>query len=214
MNSLASLDLGTDRPGHPGVLGAVLAGGRSIRMGRDKAGLRVQGEPLLLRQLRLLEECGVGRRIVSAGVQSAGGVWDLIPAAVAFVRDSAPDQGPLAGLEQALAAALPSETHVLAVAVDLPCLTVDWLQSRIMQCRPGVGVVGSIGDQLEPLAAVYPVEGLASLRRRITRGELAVNAWVREGIRDGWMIERPLPPSERSLLQNWNHPSDLPVAEG
>lgn len=213
MKCLASVELGTQRPRFPGVLGVVLAGGRSSRMGRDKAGIVIQEEPLLLRQLRVLKDCGVGRRIVSAGVQSAGGVWDQLPFDVSLVRDSVADLGPLAGLEQALAAALPCETHVLVVAVDLPAMTADWLRARIAQTSPGIGVVANLADRLEPLAAVYPVGGLASLRRRIAQGELAVNAWVREGIRDGWMIEYPLQLSETGLLQNWNQPSDLPAAD-
>ena len=49
-----------------GFSGVVLAGGKSSRMGRDKATLFVAGETLLARQLRLLAEAGGAELLVSA----------------------------------------------------------------------------------------------------------------------------------------------------
>jgi molybdenum cofactor guanylyltransferase len=74
----------------------VLAGGRSTRMGRDKALLELEGHPLIDHALAKLRALGFSPRI-------AGSRPDLASFAP-FVPDNYPQQGPLGGIEAALAA--------------------------------------------------------------------------------------------------------------
>src|SRR2546423_4029988 len=92
------------------VSGFVLAGGKSTRMGRDKALLEWGGQTLLDHMLNLLRE-------VAHPVQVAG--RDPLP-------DRLPGLGPLSGIATGLEAS--STDANLFVAVDLPHLTTDFLK--------------------------------------------------------------------------------------
>ena len=92
------------------VAGFVLAGGRSSRMGQDKATLDWHGRPLLKHMTELLRQ-------VADTVQVVG--RDDLP-------DRYPNLGPLGGISTALD--VTSIAHNLIVAVDLPLLTLDFLK--------------------------------------------------------------------------------------
>ncbi len=217
MNPLASQDLAPFPEGVGAIAGVVLAGGRSTRMGRDKALLRLDGESLIRRQLRLLKESGVKRLLVAgaAGESVEGSALRAeIPPGVAWLADSRPDCGPLAGIAGALARLEPGETHLLVLAVDLPRLGVGLLSQLIRDAQqtPDAGVVPVVAGRWEPLVAVYPQAGLDSALIRLDRGALSVQDWVREGMRNAWMRERVMTPDEAASFLNWNHPEDLPGA--
>ena len=86
--------------GAPVPFAAVLvAGGRSRRMGRDKALLRLRdGRLLWERQLKILQSLGPGELFVS------GPARDGFPADVVLLADERPDYGPLSGIVAALEA--------------------------------------------------------------------------------------------------------------
>ncbi len=93
----------------------VLAGGRSLRMGRDKALLPFAGMSLLEHQVQLLQRSGVCDRIVISGERD-GQQCD----GMASVPDRYPGRGPLAALD-ALTTAFPG-TRLLVVPIDMPLL--------------------------------------------------------------------------------------------
>jgi molybdopterin-guanine dinucleotide biosynthesis protein A len=95
-------------------LGVVLAGGRSRRMGRDKALLEWRGLSLIDHALRRFTTAGVPDTVVS-GVRPAHG----------GIPDQHQGEGPLAGL-LAVAEAYP-ERRLLVVPVDMPRLPAAWL---------------------------------------------------------------------------------------
>jgi molybdopterin-guanine dinucleotide biosynthesis protein A len=183
--------------------GAVLAGGRSARMGTDKARLVVDGETLLARQLLRLREAGAQERLV-VGRPAEECVCDP---GVRFVPDRRPGAGPLAGLEAALAA---GETGLMLVlAVDLPFLTADLLRRLVQQGGPEVGVVPVRAEQLEPLVALYPRRALAEITRRLQAGELALQPLVRTGVAAGWLKPWTISAADEVQFTNWNRPEDL-----
>ncbi len=191
--------------------GGVLAGGRSTRMGRDKASLIVHGEPLLLRQLRLLAEAGCADRLVSSGASASCPALALVPDPVRIVADRSADSGPLAGLERVLSEA--RHQIVIVIAVDLPALDAGFLRALLADARPGVGVVPLRNGQHEPLVAVYPRAAAAEALARLERGEFALRPFVRAGIAAGWMRERPVAADEDRFFTHWNRPEDLPPAQ-
>jgi molybdopterin-guanine dinucleotide biosynthesis protein A len=77
--------------------GAVLCGGASRRMGRDKALIAVDGRPLAARVADTLASAGAGR-VVAVGGDVAG----LRAAGLDAVPDDDPGEGPLAGILTAL----------------------------------------------------------------------------------------------------------------
>ena len=117
---------------------ALITGGRSSRMGADKAFLDWHGRPLWEVQLAKLRAAGAAEILVCGRREQAfaGDGFRLIP-------DRKEDLGPLSGLANALRAA----THdtVLVLAVDMPFITVELLRELIEQ-RLG-SILDGMGDR-------------------------------------------------------------------
>src|SRR3954463_11962510 len=127
----------------------LLAGGESRRMGRDKATIELGGRPLWERQLELLRAVRPEKIFVSARSTPS---W--LPNTVELLVDDPPSHGPLSGLTKGLAAM--RTTHLLVLAVDMPFMTAGELGSLLERASDGCGVVPTIAEWAEPLAAVYP----------------------------------------------------------
>jgi molybdopterin-guanine dinucleotide biosynthesis protein A len=146
------------------VAGALLVGGASSRMGRDKARVELGGMALATRAARLL----VG---ICEDVLLVGG--DPPPDAPGR-RVPDPD-GPrcaLRGLAGALAAA--RAERVLVVATDLPLLSADLLLA-LVAFPPADVVLPRTPDGPQPLCALWRrAPALAAVRARLAAGRLAV----------------------------------------
>jgi molybdenum cofactor guanylyltransferase len=129
----------------------LLAGGESRRMGRDKATMEFEGQPLWKRQLEVLRALRPEKIFVSARTLPS---W--LPDDAELLLDDPPSRGPLSGLTKALAAM--RTTHLLALAVDMPLMTTEQLAVLRKLAGEGRGVVPTIGERAEPLAAFYPAE--------------------------------------------------------
>ncbi len=103
------------------VSGYVLAGGKSSRMGRDKALLELAGKPLVLRAVEKLQQ-------VCAEVSILGNREELA-AYAPLVRDLHEGCGPLGGIEAALAHS--TKAWNLLMAVDMPFLPVGFLDAWV-----------------------------------------------------------------------------------
>jgi molybdenum cofactor guanylyltransferase len=127
----------------------VLCGGRSTRMGRDKAALPFGGETLLQRVVRVLGAV-VAEVVV---VSRPGQALPDLPPDVRPAHDEAIDRGPLGGLLAGLRAS--SADAVWASACDVPFLhpaVVDLLFRRL---GAHDAAVCEAQGRLHPLAAVY-----------------------------------------------------------
>lgn len=155
------------------TLTAVLfAGGESRRMGVDKATLVVNGEPLWARQLRVLRQLQPDKILVSARTKPA---W--CPPDIEMVLDEPPLRGPLTGLAAALKRI--QTTHLLALAVDLPQMTVAHLKILWSLARLGTGVVPRNVDFFEPLCAIYPVEAMNAAERALAGEDVSMQGFIR-----------------------------------
>jgi molybdopterin-guanine dinucleotide biosynthesis protein A len=194
------------RTGTVNLAGLVLAGGRSRRMGRDKARLYVDGELLVARQVRLLGEAGVDECWVSVAAGKRGG-YPEIREDVRWVEDAVAEAGPMEGIRQVLERT--SAGWLLVLAVDLPALEVGFLRTLRGRCADGRGVVPVTSHGREPLCVVLPV---ASARAEVS-GWRATEEWsprrlVDAGVRGGWMRELALENAMEPLLANWNAPGE------
>jgi molybdopterin-guanine dinucleotide biosynthesis protein A len=155
--------------------GYVLAGGRSTRMGRDKALLILDGETLVQRALRTLAE-------VCDEVAIAGGAPHLAQFG-RLIPDPIPDSGPLAGI----VAALEQSTHEwnLFLAVDVPFVPREaWLQ------------ILAVASQIQ--AGDYPVSSDATVVTVASAPEaIAVASAIEIG--PGFSPDIPGPPQNRAL---------------
>ena len=124
-------------------LGAILTGGRSTRMGRDKADVEIEDETMLSLVSRALSPC-VGRTVL-LGPDREG--WESWP-------DAVHAQGPLAGIATALARA--TSDRVILLAVDQPFVRTATLQELIgVESGLPVVPVDETGTR-QVTCAIYP----------------------------------------------------------
>lgn len=160
--------VGDDAP-ITGVVGAVLAGGASSRMGRDKAALLIGGEPLLRR--------AVGRlRLALAEVIVVGSpaLAPLVPD-MRVVADEWPGRGPLGALATALRAT--DAPWVLLVACDMPFTQPALIReiARRALTTPAVDVVALRGPRaVEPLHAAYSCACLPLALERLAGADVSL----------------------------------------
>ncbi len=184
----------------------ILAGGESRRMGRDKALVEFEGEAMWRRQLRLLQALEPVAILVSGPRRAE------FSATLRSIEDVGPSRGPLSGLVTALRAA--QTAHVLVVAIDLPLMTADFLESLRVQSRPGRGVVPFVIEAesgkkfYEPLAALYPRECLPIAERQLAGSDWSMQSFVRDAVTAGLLVGSQIPPKARPMFRNMNAPGD------
>jgi molybdenum cofactor guanylyltransferase len=138
-----------------GVAGILLAGGRSQRMGRDKAGLPWHGSTLARRAVGLLARIAEPPVIVVCAPDQE---LPPLPDWVAVARDPEPGLGPLAGLAVGLAAAGPRAEVAAVCAVDAPLAHPAVLAALLGALGPSPAVVPVSDGKPQPLFAVYRTE--------------------------------------------------------
>ncbi len=182
--------------------GLVLAGGRSTRMGRDKALLRLpDGRTLLERAVAILREAGAGEVIVSTGSGRSYGMPGTCE-----VVDDLPDKGPLAGLVAGFAIA--ADERIVVLAVDLPHITREFVIDLLGLATAQRGIVPMRTDLAEPLAAVYPRSAYESARVALRGGRLSLQEWVRGLHQAGLVNLQRLDEAQLPLFANWNTPEE------
>lgn len=151
------------------AVAVVLAGGRSLRLGRDKRRERIDGEMLLSRSVRLMG--GIFPRVVVSANDRPEG----LPDGIELIPDCEPDAGPLGGIHAALVAT--GAARVFAHACDLP-FPSRALIGRLDAASRGADVAlceTEIG--LEPLHAFYRRTCLPAIEASIAAGERKVIAF-------------------------------------
>ena len=171
-------------------------------MGTDKALLRFEGQPLVLRVAGLLARAADP---VFLAPGRPGRLGDL---GYAELEDPVPDAGPLAGV----AAALEASPHqlVAVVAVDMPFASPELLRLLARLHAGEDAVVPMTPTGLEPLHAVYSKGSSAEARLALGEGRLGLRPLlgrlrVSEVSEREW---RPADPEGRFAL-NMNSPKDL-----
>jgi len=184
--------------------GALLCGGRSSRMGRDKARIPLNGTPLWSLQLNKLR--AVCRDVTVCGSTAQRMLFES--EGVPFVADAVADLGPLAGVARALESARTS--HVLVLAIDMPKMSEAYLARLCESARENQGVVPEIGGMFEGLCAVYPARLLPVVAGLLAGAERSLQTLNRIGIEQNLMRAFPVAETELFLFENWNTPADIP----
>ena len=184
------------------ISAVLLAGGESRRMGRDKASVLFRGKPLWQIQLDLLRKLDPSEVFVSARTDP-----DWRPADVQFVSDDPPSRGPLSGIAASIAKL--RTTHLLALAIDMPFMSENFLRSSCDDMEPGCGVVPMIDNRAQPLAAIYPREAKVDFREALAGDDFSLQTLVRRLVAAGKLREIVVKEQERKLFLNVNQLSDL-----
>jgi len=180
--------------------GFVLAGGRSSRMGQDKALLRLGGEPLVQRAVRKLSE-------ICAEVAIAGGTEDLARFG-RVIPDKSPGCGPLGGIVSALEQS--SFEWNLFLSVDAPFVPASALKALLVMAAgfQGVGVVARVQGRMQPLCAVYSRRALGVLQQELAGGRWKVLSAI-EGAGSVKVVDF----EDANWFANLNTPEEFAEAE-
>ena len=184
------------------ISAVLLAGGESVRMGKDKATVLFRGKPLWEVQLGLLRKLEPAEILISARTDPSWRRGDI-----QFVADVPPSRGPLSGLAAALARM--RTTHLLALAIDMPFITENFLRYVCEQIEARVGVVPKIDNRAEPLAAIYPREALIDFRNALAGSDFSLQTLTRSLVDTGKLRELAVNEEQKKLFLNVNEVSDL-----
>jgi len=185
------------------ISAVILAGGESSRMGRDKAWVEIDGEPLIVRALRTVRDSGV-REILISGRSDTD--YSALGCPVLVDRESG--SGPLGGIERALDAT--QAALLLVVAVDLPRMTAAFLRKLVRGCDPLTGVIPKVKGQLEPLVAIYPKRCQVIALDCLLERRLAARDFADACLRERAVATFVVPRADVRCFDNWNAPSDIP----
>jgi molybdopterin-guanine dinucleotide biosynthesis protein A len=183
------------------LLGLVLAGGQSRRMGADKAALEVDGVSLLSRAVALLEQV-VEQVHVSVNADQGN---DPVRSDYTMIPDRLKDIGPAAGLLSAHM--YTPESAWLVIACDMPLLNRASLLHLLESRRPEMAAtVWAAADSSgpEPLCAIYEPGTLAAFLEQVTAGgNPSPRAWL-AGV-ETHMLLTPCP----GVLNSANTPEEF-----
>src|SRR5712692_668233 len=174
------------------ISAALLAGGESRRMGKDKATLLFRGKPLWQIQLELLRKLDPTEILVSA-------------------RKDPPSRGPLSGLAASLGQI--QTGHLLAFAVDMPFMTEIFLRWLCDQIEPGRGVLPMIGGRAEPLTAIYPADAHVDFLGALSGNEFSLQRLTKRLVKAGKLRAFNVPKEEEMLFRSLNDPADLNLSQ-
>ena len=160
------------------LAGAVLCGGASRRMGRDKALIEIEGRPMALRVADALRLAGADP-VIAVG----GDIEALSAVGLAVVPDDDPGAGPLNGVASALRG-LPDADLVAVVACDLLHPDPGAVRRLVAALRddPDAGAaVPEIGGRLHWHHAVWRRGALAAIDASLGAGRRALRDALAEG---------------------------------
>lgn len=188
------------------VSGIILAGGHSLRMGRDKTLLKIDQETLIERTVRMLKE--VSDDVVIA----SNGKHKYCFSGLVEVPDVFPEMGPLGGIHAGLRTV--KHDYAIVISSDMPFFTTALLQ-LLLSYRKGYDVVvPEVNGKREPLCAIYsrrciePIEDclrsnirqVIQLYQRVRVCEISGDKLIKLG-------------DVKQLFFNLNTPEDLVVAQ-
>ncbi len=208
----------------PEAVGFVLAGGQSIRMGRDKALLLFAGRPLVAHALSILGQAGLAASIAGARPSARTALEAFAP----VVEDPEPGLGPLAGICAALAST--SACHAVFLPVDLPLLPPALIAFLLHHARiSGQAVtVASVAGFRQTFPAVLGRAVLPALKAALEAGNdgcfsafqaaaasqgQAISAVQVEFLAQSGQVAHPLGLPPVRWFLNLNTPGDVEQAE-
>lgn len=95
------------------------------------------------------------------------------------------------------------------LAVDLPGMTIEYLQKRIARCDRLTGVVPELDGRPEPLAAIYPKRCHAFARDFVARSRRVASEFAETCLKERAVRPLRVAYADAGRFANWNNPADL-----
>ena len=189
----------------------ILCGGKSSRMGRDKATLPFGPEQMLQRVVRLLGQVvDLGKIVV---VAAPGQTLPELPVGVSVAHDSRQARGPLEGLAAGLRSLSGRADAVYATSCDVPLLVPSFVERMFDLLGEYDIAVPRDGQHHHPLAAVYRLTVLAHVQKLLDADRLRPRFLFDEvNTREVPVEELRSVDPQLSTLENLNHPEDYRAA--
>jgi molybdenum cofactor guanylyltransferase len=147
------------------VSAAIMAGGKSKRMGQDKAWIELDGEPLIKRVAGVLAEVADEVIVVANDPR-----YETLGLKV--VRDRYPQGGALGGIATGVGAA--AHDTVLVAACDMPFLSAELWRLLLGHAGEADVVIPRVGAEYETMHALYTKACLPHMARAIAENRLRV----------------------------------------
>ncbi|HOG16139.1 MAG TPA: molybdenum cofactor guanylyltransferase [Syntrophales bacterium] len=151
--------------------GVILAGGKNIRMGVNKAFLRVGGERLIDRTVRVFRSLFPEVLIVT------NSPLEYLDQNATLVTDVYPGKGALGGIYSGLF--FSSSPQVFVAACDMPYLDVDFIRYMKDGADDFDIVVPRTPEGLQPLHAIYSQRCLEPIRRSLEADRLKITSFYK-----------------------------------
>ncbi|HEY9704539.1 MAG TPA: molybdenum cofactor guanylyltransferase [Allocoleopsis sp.] len=181
----------------------ILAGGKSSRMGTDKALININGVPLLSRICHIALSCTSPVYLVTTWPDK---YQFIIPNSCTIITEFGDNNGPLIGFYQGLISIPPCE-WVLLLACDLPHLNSTVLQDWILQLnhvdQGAIALLPSHAKGWHPLCGFYRYNCFSLLEKFIKNGEKSFQKWLQK-----YHVQE-LKVDDQKVLFNCNTPEDL-----
>lgn len=146
----------------PQISGYVFAGGKSRRMGTDKALLTIENQPILLRMINLIKPSCDYLAISGQNAEYSFLNLEMVP-------DVYTGCGPISGIYSCLKN---SKTDwILIISVDVPFVTEEFIRFLISNISETDCVIPKHDSGLEPLVALYHKHTLPVVEEMIRTGD-------------------------------------------
>ncbi|MGB7378908.1 MAG: molybdenum cofactor guanylyltransferase [Rivularia sp. (in: cyanobacteria)] len=182
----------------------MLAGGKSSRMGRDKALVPYQGKPMLQRVYQVAAACTEKVYVLTPWIKR---YQNILPSNCQYLIETQPGKGPVNGLYEGLEQI--SADWILLLACDLPLLDVEIIQSWINKLSQiptsTLALVPQRSQIWEPMCAFYRKEVKMELDTFLKLGKRSFQELL-----SGIEVEAlNIDPKVDLMLFNCNSPGDL-----
>lgn len=185
---------------------AIIAGGKSSRMGTNKAFITFDGQTLIERIIERTQDLGQQTTMLITNTPD-----EYTHLNVPMFADVIPDSGSLGGIYSALYHS--KTTHTIVIACDMPFVSADVL--RLMQTHADNAdvVVPTVEGYPQGLHAIYSKNCLEPIRAKIESKRLKVIGFY-EQVRVTYLDETALETvnSDGLAFMNVNTPEELEIA--
>jgi molybdopterin-guanine dinucleotide biosynthesis protein A len=154
------------------VSAILLAGGKSSRLGTDKAKVKLNGESVMIRDIAG-KLSGLSDDIV---VSTNGRRYEEITVPVRWATDINPGAGSLMGLYSGLLAV--KYDYAIAVACDMPFINIELLKYMISVPRDYDALLPRVEEKTEQLHSIYSKKCLPVIERALQAGRLKISAFL------------------------------------
>ena len=186
---------------------AIVAGGKSTRMGRDKAFVKLAGKPLIQHVIERSHNLGQSETILITNQPERYRHLGL-----AMFRDVCPNKGSLGGVYTALTCA--NNPHTLVIACDMPFIKTELLRFMIAQISDAIDiVVPRVDGYPQGLHAIYSQACLMPIREQLDANRLKIIRFYGQ-VRVRYLDEADYAPYDEDCqsFTNLNTPKELQQA--